>query len=188
MLAALSALVRPGKVPEPLRVKLLQTLAKCPLRLDGVWATLEFVFAVHPSGDTGPHKSGGQITSKALALAMRTIATPAASVPPDEWFSVVSPQLLALLDGQRGSPDLVKAAAYIISFGILGQRKTGAPGTFVISPRTLVTGALALTKGAARNARLAVSCHADRRNHLPKPDHSHGYIRKRYGFGRNRHR
>lgn len=47
---------------------------------------------------------------------------------PESWYSAIAPQLLVSLDGNEG-PDLVKAAAYIIGFGILGKESSGAQGT-----------------------------------------------------------
>jgi len=49
------------------------------------------------------------------------------SVTPEVWYSGIAPQLLPLLDGTEG-PELTKAASYIIGFGILGRKATGAPG------------------------------------------------------------
>jgi hypothetical protein len=46
---------------------------------------------------------------------------------PDKWFTGIAPQLLLLLDGEGGL-EMVKVAAYIIGYGILGRRELGAPG------------------------------------------------------------
>ena len=46
---------------------------------------------------------------------------------PQAWYSAIAPQLLVLLDGNEG-PDLVRAAAYIIGFGILGRESSGGRG------------------------------------------------------------
>jgi hypothetical protein len=46
---------------------------------------------------------------------------------PTDWFSGIAPQLFSLLDGE-GEPEMDKAAAFIIGFGILGRKQFGAPG------------------------------------------------------------
>lgn len=108
-----------------------------PQRSDGVRATLEFVFSVHPSSTVriseaaAPQKQGANITMEALKMASNLLSVPPASVKPDVWFSGIAPQLLALLDGNSG-PDLAKAAAYVIGFGVLGRKQLGAPGTATI--------------------------------------------------------
>ena len=133
VLGALNILVRPGHVPPWLRTKLMEKLTLVPLRPDGVRATLEFVFSVHPSGTVKaseaavPQRRGGNITHEALSIASNLLSAPPASVPPETWYSVISPQLLVLLDGGEG-PELVKAASYIIGFGVLGRKASGAPG------------------------------------------------------------
>ncbi|KAL2135606.1 hypothetical protein VTI74DRAFT_7753 [Chaetomium olivicolor] len=134
VLGALNILVRPGPVPPWLRTKLMEKLTLVPLRPDGVRATLEFVFAVHPSSTVKvseaavPQKRGANITHEALGIASDLLSTPPAKVMPETWYSTIAPQLLVLLDGAEG-PELVKAASYIIGFGILGRKASGAPGT-----------------------------------------------------------
>ena len=125
-------------------------LTVLPLRPDGVRATLEFVFAVHPSSSaarfseaSAPQKDGANITQEALAMASQLISLPPSSTSPEAWFSGVSKQLLPLLDGNEGL-ELTKVASYIIGFGILGRKSTGAPGMLchdVLEPK-----ALALTR------------------------------------------
>jgi hypothetical protein len=133
IIGAFNILIRPGHVPSWLRSKLMEILTLVPLRPDGVRATLEFVFSVHPSSTVKvseaavPQKKGANITHEALEMSSRLISTPPASVTPDAWYSGVSPPLLRLLDGDEG-PELMKAAAYIIGFGILGRKASGAPG------------------------------------------------------------
>ncbi|KAM7206192.1 hypothetical protein V8F33_000478 [Rhypophila sp. PSN 637] len=134
LIAALNVLIRPGHSPPWLRTKLMEALALVPIRPDGVRITLEFVFSVHPSGTVGateaavPQKKGANITLEALTMASNLISSPHASVPSEAWYACISPQLLELLDGVQG-PELVKAASYIIGFGILGRKASGAPGT-----------------------------------------------------------
>ncbi|KAK4130872.1 hypothetical protein BT67DRAFT_452101 [Trichocladium antarcticum] len=112
----------------------MERLTLVPLRPDGVRATLEFVFSVHPSSTVKvseaavPQKRGANITHEALTIAGNLVSAPPASVAPETWYAAISPQLLLLLDGAEG-PELVKAASYIIGFGILGRKASGAPGT-----------------------------------------------------------
>ncbi|KAK3320996.1 hypothetical protein B0T19DRAFT_254994 [Cercophora scortea] len=134
LVAALNVLVRPDHVPPWLRARLMKILTAIPVRPDGVRATLEFVFAVHPSSTVKtseaaePQKRGANITHEALEMTSRLISLPPSSVTAETWYAAVAPQLLAPLDGTEG-PELMKAAAYIIGFGILGRKASGAPGT-----------------------------------------------------------
>ncbi|KAI0007007.1 hypothetical protein F4779DRAFT_620082 [Xylariaceae sp. FL0662B] len=134
LISTLNALMKPDGVPAWLRVHLMDLLTLLPLRPDGVRATLEFVFSVHPSSTVRtaeaaePHKQGANITMEALKLASNLLSVPPAAVGPEKWFPGIAPQLLALLDGKDGK-DLTKAAAYIIGFGVLGRKQLGAPGT-----------------------------------------------------------
>jgi hypothetical protein len=133
LVAALNSLIGRGAAPEWLKPHLLARLTLLPLRPDGVEATLEFVFSMHPSSSVRlseaaePQKRGANITQEALTVATRLIAKVPAASDTETWYAGVAPQLLALLDGERG-PELVKVAAYVIGFGILGQRQAGAPG------------------------------------------------------------
>lgn len=134
LIPALNFLIQPGRVPPELRAKLMGVLTQMPLRPDGVRATVEFVFSVHPSSivtssdQAKPQKQGANITHEALSMAAKLVAYPPKAVPPDTWYQKVAPQLLSLLDGQDG-PELMKVAAFVIGFGILGRRQSGAPGT-----------------------------------------------------------
>ncbi|ROW10718.1 hypothetical protein VPNG_05105 [Cytospora leucostoma] len=134
LLPALNFLIQPGRVPPQLRSKFMEVLTRIPLRPDGVRSTAEFVFSVHPSNtvssseEANPQKQGASITQEALSMAAKLIAYPPRSASPGEWYKGIAPQLLALLDGKDG-PELMKVAAYVIGFGILGRRQTGAPGT-----------------------------------------------------------
>lgn len=120
-------------LPEWLRGPFVDTLTLLPLREDGVRATMEFVFSVHPS-NTGrapatnqPQKEGASITHEALAIATKLLSSVPASMIPESWFGGISAQLFHLMDGKDG-PDLSKAAAQIVGFGILGKKIYGAPG------------------------------------------------------------
>ncbi|OTB04105.1 hypothetical protein M426DRAFT_321203 [Hypoxylon sp. CI-4A] len=134
LMSALNKLTQPDQAPGWLRVHLMDILSLLPQRPDGVRATLEFIFSVHPSSTVRvseaakPQKQGANITMEALKMATNLLAAPPATVPPEQWFSGIAPQLLRLLDGEDG-PDLVKAASYVIGFGVLGRKQFGAPGT-----------------------------------------------------------
>ncbi|KAI1132630.1 hypothetical protein F5Y10DRAFT_230977, partial [Nemania abortiva] len=134
LISSLNALIKPGCVPDWLRIHLIDILTLLPQRPDGVRATLEFVFSVHPSSTVKiseaatPQKQGANITMEALKMASTLLSVPPASVKPEAWFPGIAPQLLALLDGKDG-PDLAKVAAYVIGFGVLGRKQFGAPGT-----------------------------------------------------------
>lgn len=112
----------------------MDTLTLLPQRPDGVRATLEFVFSVHPSSAiknseaATAQKQGANITMEALKMASNLIAIPPTGVKPEEWYPGIAPQLLTLLEGSKGE-DLAKVAAYVIGFGVLGRRQFGAPGT-----------------------------------------------------------
>lgn len=133
LIQALTFLIQPGRLPPELRIKLLDELTRVPLRPDGVRATAEFVFSVHPSSTVGSseesaaQKDGANITQEALNMAAKMIAYPPARVSEETWYGAIAPQLFELLDGKRGA-ELMKVAAYVIGFGILGRRKSGAPG------------------------------------------------------------
>ena len=112
-------------------------LTALPKRPDGVRPTLEFVFAVHPTGTvrtadaTEPQKRGADVTNESLNMATSLLSNSPSSVPAESWFSSVGPQLLQLLD--EGDADLRKVVAYVIGFGILGNRKLGSPGEWMVS-------------------------------------------------------
>jgi hypothetical protein len=110
---------------------LISALARLPLRPRGIQHTIEFVLSVHPS-NTGSNASastgrGSSISHEALNAASRLLSSPPGTMSPEEWFYGIAPQLLSLLEG-GGEPDMDKAAAFIIGFGILGKRQFGAPG------------------------------------------------------------
>jgi hypothetical protein len=135
LVTALNCLIKQGVAPPWLRPQLLQKLARLPAdRPDGVRAVLEFVASVYPPSAVNvseaavPQVKGANITHEALTMSSGVIARPPRSMTPEAWYSAIAPQLLVLLDGHEG-PDLVKVAAYIIGFGILGKAASGARGT-----------------------------------------------------------
>lgn len=133
LIQALAFLIQPGRLPPQLRTKFLDVLTRVPLRSDGVRATSEFVFSVHPSSTVGSseeaaaQKNGANITQEALNMAAKMIAYPPASILQTAWYQAIAPQLFELLDGKEGA-ELMKVAAYVIGFGILGRKQSGAPG------------------------------------------------------------
>lgn len=133
LIPALAFLIQPGRLPPELRKKFLDVLTHVPLRSDGVRATAEFIFSVHPSStvssseEAAPQKNGANITQEALNMAAKMVAYPPSNVPEEMWYNTIAPQLFALLDGTDGA-ELMKVAAYVIGFGILGRKQSGAPG------------------------------------------------------------
>lgn len=133
LIPALTFLIQPGRLPPELRKVFLDVLTRVPLRYDGVRATAEFIFSVHPSStvssseEVAPQKNGANITQEALNMAAKMVAYPPSSVPEETWYRTIAPQLFNLLDGNDG-PELMKVAAYVIGFGILGRKQSGAPG------------------------------------------------------------
>lgn len=121
----------------------MRSLTSLPLRSDGVRATMEFVFAVHPSNTGRPTNDGGSrgkegaaITHEAVAVATKLLSSVPASTNAQQWFDGISGQLFALFDGEAG-PDVAKTAAQIAGFGILGKKQFGAPGNEArIYPKT----------------------------------------------------
>ncbi|ORY64193.1 uncharacterized protein BCR38DRAFT_392741 [Pseudomassariella vexata] len=134
LISALNALIKPERVPRWLRVHLMDVLTLLPQRPGGVRATLEFVFATHPSSTVRkaeaaePQKQGGNITMEAMKMAATMLSIPPNGVNPEKWYPGIAPQILALLDGNEGA-DLVMVAAYVIGYGVLGRKQLGAPGS-----------------------------------------------------------
>ncbi|OAA63072.1 hypothetical protein ISF_04948 [Cordyceps fumosorosea ARSEF 2679] len=136
LLHALNALIKPDVVPPWLRAPLMHTLTLLPLRADGVRGTLELVFSVHPSsagqpsggGDpAAPQKQGASITHEAVAVATKLLSSVPAGMTAEDWFSGISGQVFALMDGAAGA-ELARTAAQVVGFGILGRKVHGAPG------------------------------------------------------------
>ncbi|KAL7922029.1 hypothetical protein ACQKWADRAFT_294255 [Trichoderma austrokoningii] len=134
LIHVLNALIKPNVLPPWLREPLMRSLTSLPLRSDGVRATMEFVFAVHPSNTGKPTNDGGSrgkegadITHEAAAVATKLLSSVPASMNAQQWFDGISGQLFALFDGEAG-PDVAKTAAQIVGFGILGKKQFGAPG------------------------------------------------------------
>lgn len=133
LMPALNLLVQPGRTENWLRTPLITTLSSLPLRKRGVQHTIEFILSVHPStagfNDGMKAGRGSGISYDALNAASRLLSSPPSGMTPDEWFSGIAPQLMSLLQGE-GEPEMDRAAAFIIGFGILGRRQYGAPGQY----------------------------------------------------------
>jgi len=131
LIPALNLLVQPGRTEPWLRAPLVAALATLPLRQRGVQDTIEFVLSVHPSSagyDAAANAGRGSgMTHEALNAASKLLSTPPAGMSPDQWFSGIAPQLFSLLQGE-GEPEMDRAAAFIIGFGVLGRKIYGAPG------------------------------------------------------------
>lgn len=109
----------------------MSTLAMLPLRERGVQNTIEFVLSVHPSNSRYDASAGGGkgsgMSHEALNAASRLLSVAPNGVPQERWFSSIAPQIFSLLQGD-GEPEMDRAAAFIIGFGILGRKQYGAPG------------------------------------------------------------
>ncbi|KFY26930.1 hypothetical protein V493_03792 [Pseudogymnoascus sp. VKM F-4281 (FW-2241)] len=133
LLPALVSLVKPERVKPWLRPHISRALSFLPLRPRGVRSTIEFVLSVHPTtaataenqGQEAASK-GPQISPEALTSATQLVCSPPEGVTPYYWFEHLAPQLFSLLDG-NGGLDMVKVAAYVIGYGILGRPQYGAP-------------------------------------------------------------
>lgn len=140
LIPALNALITRERVPPWLHIKLVRVLARTPLKPDGVRATMEFVFSVHPESTVkreeaeAVQKHGAFIAPEALKMACNLIASPAAGVLADEWFGRIACQLFPLLDGVEG-PELAKVAAYVIGSGVLSKKEHGSLGMYIMPPR-----------------------------------------------------
>jgi hypothetical protein len=131
LLPVLNLLVQPGRTHPWLRAPLISSLATLPLRERGVQTAIEFVLSVHPSSagynTTANAGKRSGITHEALDAVSKLLSSPPSSMSPEDWFGGIAPQLFALLQGE-GEPEMDRAAAYVIGFGILGRRQYGAPG------------------------------------------------------------
>ncbi|KAL3479307.1 hypothetical protein BJX99DRAFT_244913 [Aspergillus californicus] len=105
-------------------------LSRVPLRPDGVLQTIVFLasqFAPSLGTESQDLSGGPRITVNAIMQASRLLSAVPQGMEPRDYFLVVGPQLLELLDGD--DLGLKKAAAYIAGNGILGKKAYGAPGT-----------------------------------------------------------
>jgi len=78
--------------------------------------------------EEGVTSKGPLLSVDTLVQASKVICSVPRNMSSQQYFAGLSPQLISLLDGSDG-PDMSKAAAYIISGGILAKKSTGAPGS-----------------------------------------------------------
>ncbi|KAI1003093.1 hypothetical protein K3495_g5114 [Podosphaera aphanis] len=130
LLPVLTLLINSDRIFAWLKEPLSSALAHLPLRNGGVQDAIEFVLSVHPSTTSVSASRVGKgsfISHEALNAVSRLLSSPPAGVSAEVWFHGISPQLLSLLQGD-GEPEMDRAAAFIIGFGILGKKQYGSPG------------------------------------------------------------
>jgi hypothetical protein len=109
-------------------------LSLLPLRKNGVRDTIDFIGYSHPTNspavndDASTPSQGPKLPVEALQQASRLLSSVPSTMNAEDYFTQLAPQLLSLLDGSEGK-EIARAAAFIISSGILGKRAFGAPGT-----------------------------------------------------------
>ncbi|KAL4780993.1 hypothetical protein BJX76DRAFT_27625 [Aspergillus varians] len=130
LLPTLSAFLQSNPAPW-FKSVVTSLLSKVPLRANGVLQTIIFLASqLAPSlgHEAQEQVSGGpHITVNAIMQASRLLSSVPQGMEASNYFGVIGPQLLELIDGD--DLDLQKAAAYIVGNGILGKRAYGAPGT-----------------------------------------------------------
>lgn len=135
IMIVLLSIIKPGQVDDWLRLELTRILALCPLKPDGVRATLEIIFskcageAPQLPESNAPDKRGSGITPEAIASAAKLLSKVPRSMTPTAWFTGLRPQLFSMLDGHEGS-EFVKVAAHIIGH-ILSLKPFGPPGEYI---------------------------------------------------------
>ncbi|KAL3455449.1 hypothetical protein BJX64DRAFT_71275 [Aspergillus heterothallicus] len=130
LLPTLSAFLQANPTPW-FKSVVTSLLSRVPLRSGGVLQTIVFLasqFAPSLGQEAHAQAPGNShITVNAIMHASRLLSSVPQGMRAEDYFTVIGPQLLALIDGD--DPDLRKAAAYIVGNGILGKRAYGAPGT-----------------------------------------------------------
>ncbi|KAE8357018.1 hypothetical protein BDV28DRAFT_144683 [Aspergillus coremiiformis] len=106
-------------------------ISRVPLRQDGVLQTILFLASqLAPSlghESQTQMSNGPNFTVQAIMQSSRLLSSVPQGMDPVQYFSIIGPQLLALIDGD--DLDLKKTAAYVVGNGILSKRAYGAPGT-----------------------------------------------------------
>ncbi|KAL4977646.1 hypothetical protein BDW66DRAFT_31732 [Aspergillus desertorum] len=129
LLPTLSAFLQSNPAPW-FKSVIVGLLSRVPLRSNGVLQTIVFLasqFAPSLGHEAQEQRAGGlRITVNAIMHASRLLSAVPEGMEAGDYFKVIGPQLLSLIDGD--DPDLRKAAAYIIGNGILGKKAYGAPG------------------------------------------------------------
>ena len=130
LFTTLTSLVHPA-TPFWLQPHLSTARASLPLRVDGVRQTILFIARSMPQANLQTSASvpvdGPAFSLEVLNQVSRVLCSVPSIISMDDYFLAISPQLLALLDGD--DQDMQRAASFVIGFGILGRRNTGAPGT-----------------------------------------------------------
>ncbi|KAL4921445.1 hypothetical protein BDW62DRAFT_174700 [Aspergillus aurantiobrunneus] len=130
LLPTLSAFLQSNPAPW-FKTIITGLLSRVPLRENGVLQTIIFLgsqFAPSLGHEPQEQTSGGpHITVNAIMHASRLLSSVPQGMEASNYFKIIGPQLLILIDGD--DPDLRKAAAYIVGNGILGKKAYGAPGT-----------------------------------------------------------
>ena len=125
----LTSLVHPN-TPSWLQPHLSTARASLPLEADGVHQTILFVARSMPQANLQTSANvpvdGPALSLEVLNQVSRVLCSVPSIISMDDYFLAISPQLLALLDGD--DEDMRRAASFVIGFGILGRRNTGAPG------------------------------------------------------------
>lgn len=70
---------------------------------------------------------GPAFSLEKLGQISKLLTSVPSSVTPNAYYSAIAPQLLDLLD--EDGTEMCRAAAYVISIGVLGRRQYGAPGS-----------------------------------------------------------
>jgi hypothetical protein len=140
----LTLLIRPA-APDWFRANLTKVLSLIPLRDRGVRHTIEYLASyqniappVSEQQEQITPSSGPYLSPEAINQATRVLTSVPKSLTANAYFARIVPQLISLLDGDDGQ-DLSRAAALIITNGILSAKSIGAPGTIgwelVVAPQ-----------------------------------------------------
>lgn len=105
------------------------------MRPGGVRQTISFVATTEETDrntDSQPENHSNERGRPAFSLekqgqVSKLLSSVPSSVTPNAYYSAIAPQLLELLD--EDDSEMCRAAAYVISIGILGRRQHGAPGS-----------------------------------------------------------
>lgn len=102
------------------------------MRPEGVRQTITFVAKSTPqrpmqtTEQPGGSDNGPILPIEVLAQVAEVLSALPSTVPPEEYFKQISPQMIQLLTDK--DPDARRAAAYTISHGILNKRRFGQVG------------------------------------------------------------
>ncbi|KAA6406754.1 MAG: hypothetical protein FRX48_09477 [Lasallia pustulata] len=134
LLPTLTSLIRPTG-PAWFQTPIKTALAVFPMRPGGVRQTISFVATseeTYQSIESQPEeqsneRGGSAFSLEKLGQVSKLLTSVPSSVTPNGYYSAIAPQLLELLD--EDGTEMCRAAAYVISIGILGRRQHGAPGS-----------------------------------------------------------